>query len=325
MALKKELAANVEQQVQFLRQMVLIRRFEERSAEMYQRGRIGGFLHLYVGEEAIAVGLMNALGPQDKIVSHYREHGHALARGMDPKIVMAELFGRTTGSSKGKGGSMHLFDAKLGFLGGHAIVGAQLPIACGLAFAAQFRGEDSVAVAIFGDGAVNEGEFHEALNLAAVWDLPVLFLLENNGFGMGTRASRVTAQSEIYVLAERYNMPARRIDGMNVGTVYEQTREAVDYIRRGGGPYFLEALTYRFRGHSMADPMDYRKREEEYRWEARDPILTLQERLLAQDAISQSDLDTLNQGVEHELEEAIQFAEESPIPPPEALFEDIYA
>jgi pyruvate dehydrogenase E1 component alpha subunit len=325
MALQRATSVTTDQMVQFLRQMLLIRRFEERCAEMYTRGRIGGFLHLYVGEEAVGVGVVNALAPQDAMITHYRDHGHALARGMKPKVLMAELFGRVTGSSKGKGGSMHLFDASLGLLGGHAIVGSQLPVACGVALAAQYRGEDGVTAVFFGDGAVNQGEFHEALNLAAVWNLPILFLLENNGYGMGTRVNRVTAQTEIYMLAERYRIPARRINGMDVVTVYEETKEVVNYIRSGHGPFFLEALCYRFRGHSMADPQEYRKKEEETLWEARDPIHVLQDRLVAEAVLTQAQVDALWQDVEREVEEAIQFAEQSPLPPPEELHQDVYA
>ena len=325
MTLREQTSVSTEELVKFLRQMILIRRFEEKCAEMYTRGRIGGFLHLYVGEEAVAVGAINALGPQDFIIGHYRDHGHALVRGMDPKVIMAELFGRKTGSSKGKGGSMHLFSAALGFLGGHAIVGSQLLPACGLALASQYKGSDAVTMAIFGDGAVNQGAFHEALNLSSVWKLPVLFLLENNGYGMGTRYNRVTAQTETTMLADRYNIPARRINGMDPLVMYEETKRAVDYIRQGHGPYFLEALTYRFRGHSMADPVEYRKEEEEIRWEQRDPISTLQERLVAEGVLREDQVEKLWKDVEVEVEAAVEFAEHSEFPSAEEMFTDIYA
>ncbi|MBI4236665.1 MAG: pyruvate dehydrogenase (acetyl-transferring) E1 component subunit alpha [Chloroflexi bacterium] len=325
MAVQERLRVSKAQGVDFLRTMMLIRRFEERCAEMYMRGRIGGFLHLYVGEEAVATGVMAALGPQDTIATHYREHGLALARGMDPKVVMAELFGRATGSSKGKGGSMHLFDARRGFLGGHAIVGAQMPFAAGLALAAKYRGEDGLALCVIGDGAVNQGEFHESINLAALWKLPVFFLLENNGFGMGTRVERACAQPEIFRLAERHNVKAKRADGMDVLEVHEAATEAVAYIRAGNGPYFLELLTYRFRGHSMADPMEYRKKQEVDPWLARDPITLFTALLLREETLTQAEVDSLWREVEQEVDAATEFAEKSPFPSPEALYEDVYA
>ena len=308
-----------------LRQMMLIRRFEERAAEAYARGRVGGFLHLYIGEEAIATGVMAALAPQDRIVTHYRDHGHALARGMDTNAAMAELYGKATGYSKGKGGSMHFFDAEAGFMGGHAIVGAQMPLAVGLALAAKQRGHDAVTLCILGDGAVNQGEFHESINLASLWKLPVLFLLENNGFGMGTRVERACAQPEIYLLAERHNMEARRAGGMDVDEVYEAAREAVSFVRSGKGPYFLELMTYRFRGHSMADPVEYRHRGEDEPWLALDPITALRDGLLAGEEFSQIDAERMTEEVEAEVDEAVRFAEESPFPSEDELHTDIYA
>jgi pyruvate dehydrogenase E1 component alpha subunit len=319
----QEVALEGPQLMSFLRQMILIRVFEEKAAEWYMRGRIGGFLHLYIGEEAIAVGGMAALAPQDYIVTHYRDHGHALARGTDPKLVMAELFGKATGTSKGKGGSMHIFDPERGFLGGYAIVASMMPLAVGLGFASQYLKEDRVILCIFGDGAVNEGEFHESLNLAALWKLPVVFLCENNGYGMGTPVAQTIAGNKIYRLADGYDIPSRQINGMDVLEMYESMRQAVVHARAGEGPIFLEALTYRYRGHSMADPMDYRLRAEEEEWRKKDPIQTFSSFLLERKVITEQQVKDLQTEVEREIEEAVQFAEQSPDPKPAALYEDI--
>ena len=309
-----------------LRTMKLIRRFEERCAEHYARGNIGGFLHLYIGEEAVAVGVISPLREDDKIVTHYRDHGHALARGMDTAACMAELFGKATGVSGGKGGSMHFFDVDKGFMGGHAIVGGQMPLAVGLAFANRYRGEDSLVVCFLGDGAVNEGEFHESMNLASLWNLPVLFLLENNGFGMGTRVERASAQPIIHRLADRHNIRSLRVDnGQDVFTVRDATIDAIEYIRAGNGPYFLEVMTYRFRGHSMADPIEYRHQNEVEPWLELDPIRLMSDRLLENDLATLDEIDALDADVEDEVNEAIRFALESPFPAPDELHTDIYA
>jgi len=321
----KERAISKAQMQDFYRRMLLIRRFEEACSEWYMRGKIGGFLHLYIGEEACAVGSISCLKPADYIVSHYREHGHALARGLDPKRIMAELFGRTTGTSKGKGGSMHLFDASKGFLGGYAIVGGMLPIACGLGVAAKHKGEGQVALAFFGDGAVNEGEFHESINLASLWKLPVVFFCENNGFGMGTAIQKTFSGPAIYKLANSYGIPGAQVDGMDVLAVYQATSEAVERARSGAGPSFVEALTYRFRGHSMADPVQYRKKEEETRWRQRDPILHFPKKLKDEGAATAEDLQRIEQEVDGVMEEAVRFADGSPEPPPEELYTDILA
>ena len=247
------------QVAEYYSRMLLIRRFEEAAARLYMQGKVGGFLHLYIGQEAVAVGSITALENDDYVITHYRDHGHALARGMDPKVVMAELRGKATGSSRGKGGSMHLFDAARNFMGGFAIVGGQIPIAAGLALAAKYRDEERVVLCFLGDGAVNQGEFHESMNLASLWKLPVLFLLENNLYGMGTHVERTHAGGrDIYTTAEAYRIPAAQIDGMNVVEVGEATVEALKRVRSGSGPVFIEAMTYRFRGHSMADPSAYR-------------------------------------------------------------------
>ena len=314
------------QYTDLLKQMLLIRRFEEKAAEMYMRGKIGGFLHLYIGEEAMAVGSISTLKPQDYIVSHYREHGHALARGIEPRRIMAELFGRSTGTSKGKGGSMHLFDAERGFLGGYAIVGGMMPIAVGLGLAAQQQGNDSVTLCFFGDGAVNEGEFHESLNLAALWNLPVVFFCENNGYGMGSPISDTFAGTDIFRFAPVYgiNTPGK-IDGMDVFEVMEATREAVDRARKGQGPTFIEAISYRFRGHSMADPMVYRKKTEEEEWRNKGPIVRMKRHMEELGLLDEAEMKALEAEIDEVIEDAVRFADESPVLPYEAISDDVYA
>ena len=311
--------------IEFLRQMMLIRRFEEKSAEMYAKQRIAGFLHLYIGQEACAVGAIAAINDTDHIVTHYRDHGHALARGLDPGRIMAELFGRDTGVSRGKGGSMHLFDAERFFMGGYAIVAGHMPLACGLALANQRLGNGRIVLCIFGDGAVNEGEFHEALNLASVWKLPVIFLCENNFFGMGTDIRKVSAVIEVYKRAEAYAMPSEQVDGMNVLDMYASVHEAAKRVRAGHGPAFIEAITYRFRGHSMADPEFYRSKDEVQHWKALDPIPNFRRKLEEDGLLDEAGYATLQQEVEDSVNEATRFAEESPDPPLEALTQHVYA
>jgi pyruvate dehydrogenase E1 component alpha subunit len=304
--------------------MMLIRRFEEKAAEMYARGRIKGFLHLYIGQEATGVGIMSSLREDDYIYSHYREHGHALARGLEPRAVMAELFGKATGTSRGLGGSMHMFDKPSRFMGGYAIVASQLPLACGTALACQQLGTDSVTVAIFGDGAVNEGSFHESLNLAAIWRLPVLFVCENNYYGMGTHVNRVTAGTEIYKRAQVYGIHSEQADGMNVIEVRERVDRALQLVRGGNGPAFIEAITYRYRGHSMADPEFYREKSEVEQWRERDPINRFKNALLHAD-LSQQEIDAIRERVEAEINDAVRFAEDSPFPRVESLTDHVYA
>ena len=313
-----------EQLVTFYRRMQLIRRFEEAAAVQYQRRKIGGFLHLYIGEEAVAVGTIDNLQPQDTIVAHYREHGHALARGVEPNATMAELFGKATGVSRGKGGSMHLYDAGRGFLGGYAIVGGHLPIAVGLAMAHRHRGDNGICTAFFGDGAVNEGEFHEALNLAAVWKTPVLFLCENNLYGMGTALERAAAVPEVYKRAAAYNIPAERCNGMDMLEMHAAARKAVEYVRTEGRPFLLEAMCYRFRGHSMADPELYRQKDEVNQWRQRDPIARLRQELIDSGQAGEEELNALDAEVDAEVEAAVRFAEESPEPASDELFTDVY-
>jgi len=306
-----------------LRQMLLIRRFEERCSDLYQMGKIRGFLHLYIGEEAVAVGAMQAFTPEDAIVSTYREHGHALARGMPATELMAELYGKVTGCSKGHGGSMHFFDAEKRFYGGYAIVGGGLPVAVGLALADKMMGRARVTACFFGDGAVAEGEFHESLNLAKLWDLPVLFLCENNLYAMGTALAISHSVTDIAFKAKGYNVPSQAVDGMDVLAVEAATREAADRVRKGGGPELLELRTYRFRGHSMADPELYRTKEEVERWMEHDPLPAFIKHLRDLNLLSDADLAKLEASVKQEIDEAVAFAEESPWEPLEDLAKDV--
>jgi pyruvate dehydrogenase E1 component alpha subunit len=311
-----------EQLEHFLYEMMFIRRFEEKTGEMYTRGKVRGFLHLYTGQEACAVGALHALAPQDKVVTHYRDHGHALARGVDPARVMAELYGRADGVSGGRGGSMHLYDTTKGFLGGYAIVAAHLPLAVGLGLAAQMQHQDWVTMCIFGDGSVGEGEFHEALNLAVLWDVPVVFFCENNLYGMGV-AFAASLSTDITRLAGAYNMPACKINGMDVVEVYRETRKAVDHARAGKGPYFIEAMTYRYRGHSMADPELYRLKEEIEEYRKRDAIDSLKARMLERGLLDDARMAALAERVESAVEEAVAFAEASPEPGIGTLFDHV--
>jgi pyruvate dehydrogenase E1 component subunit alpha len=311
---------------QLFTDMLLIRRFEEKAAEAYTLGKIGGFLHLYIGEEAVAVGATSALRPDDYAISAYREHGHCLAKGADPKRTMAELYGRRDGLSGGKGGSMHLFDKSVNFLGGHAIVGAHLPIAAGVGFAVKYQGGDQVVVCYFGDGAVPEGEFHESMNLAALWKLPVIFVCENNRYAMGTSVERALAQTEIWKFGQTYGIPSERVDGMDVLAVREAVARAVARARKQKTPALLEADTYRYRGHSMRDPAGavYRTKEEVEREKLRDPIVLFREKMLAADVLSEADVRAMEKDVNDRVDEAVAFADASPEPPGEALFTDIY-
>ncbi len=313
-----------EEYLDLYRQMVLIRRTEERAAELYQQGKIGGFLHLYIGQEAVSTGLVAARLPQDRMITAYRDHGLALNVGLTANEVMAELLGKATGMSKGKGGSMHMASVEKNFWGGHAIVGAHLPIAAGLALGDQYQGNDGVTVCMFGDGATNIGYFHEALNLSKVWNLPVLWVCENNQYGMGTTVERASAVSEIRQKAEGYNIPNERIEGMNVLEVKKAAEKALKHVREGNGPYFLEIITYRFRGHSMGDPERYRESEEVDRWQKEDPIGILHRWLVENEKATDEELDQIVAEVEQEVEDAVEFAENSPEPAPEELFTDIY-
>ena len=299
-------------ELELLRQMLLIRRFEERSSELYQIGKIRGFLHLYIGEEAVAAGAMQALTAEDAVVSTYREHGHALARGMSANCLMAELYGKANGCSHGRGGSMHFFDVTKRFYGGYAIVGGGLPIAVGLALADKMAGRQRVTACFFGDGAVAEGEFHESMNLAKLWGLPVLFICENNLYAMGTALSVTHSVTDIAFKGQAYGVPGQAVDGMDVVAVESATKLAAERIRKGGGPELLEMRTYRFRGHSLADPELYRSKEEVQRWMERDPIPAFEERLRQAGQLTQAGRDEIEQDVKQEVEAAVAFAEAGP-------------
>jgi pyruvate dehydrogenase E1 component alpha subunit len=306
------------------REMVLIRTFEEHARSAYQQGRIGGFLHLYIGEEAIAVGAINALKPEDHIVTHYRDHGHALARGLDPKHLMAELYGRETGVAKGRGGSMHFADTSKNFWGGYAIVGGHLTIAVGLGIAAQRAREKRVVMVFFGDGSTDSGQFYECLNLAGLWKVPVIFMCENNQFGMGVAINKASAVTDVYQKACMANIPAQQVDGMDVIAVHEAVSKAVEEVRNGGGPHFIEAITYRYQGHSVADPDKYRDKDTLDEWKKRDAIERVKQRLLGR-GVAAEELEALDADVQHEIEEAMEFAESSPAPDPSTIFDHIYA
>ena len=318
----KELPSD--QLIELLRKMMLIRRFETKAAEMYTKQKIAGFLHLYNGEEAVAVGAISAVNDDDHLLTHYRDHGHALARGVEPERIMAELFGKDTGVSRGRGGSMHLFDVEKSFMGGYAIVAGHLPLACGIALANQRLKNNRIVLCIFGDGAVNEGEFHEALNLAVVWKLPIIFMCENNFYGMGTDIRRVSAVIEVYKRAAAYAMPSKQVDGMNVLEMYDETLKAAERVRAGEGPSFLEAICFRFRGHSMSDPEFYRRKEETQRWRQLDPIKTFRDKLTKDGIIDDDAFQSMEADVEDVVNAAVRFADESPAPPPEALFSHVY-
>jgi len=308
-----------------LRQMMLIRRFEEKAAELYTLGKIRGFLHLYIGEEAVAVGAMQALTPEDGIVATYREHGQALARGIPAGVLMAEMFGKASGCSRGRGGSMHFFDVSRRFYGGHAIVGGGLPVAVGLALADKLQARARITACFFGDGAVAEGEFHESLNLAALWKLPVLFLCENNLYAMGTALARHQAQPDIRRKADGYGMAAAVADGMDVLAVEDAAREAAAHVRRGDGPFLLELQTYRFRAHSTADPELYRGKEEVAMWRRRDPSVLFTSRLQAMGLLAEADVASLQRAVDGEVDEAVRLADAGPWESVEDLTRYVYA
>jgi pyruvate dehydrogenase E1 component alpha subunit len=318
-------AAGREHAHALLRQMVLIRRFEEKAAELYAAGKIRGFLHLYIGEEAVAVGCMQALDPADAVVATYREHGQALARGIPAGALMAEMYGKANGVSRGRGGSMHFFDAGRRFYGGHAIVGGGLPIAVGLALADHLQGRPAITACFFGDGAVAEGEFHESLNLAALWRLPVLFLCENNLYAMGTALARHQAEPDIRLKGAAYGVAAEAVDGMDVLAVEAATRQAAAAVRRGEGPFLLELRTYRFRAHSTADPELYRDKREVEQWKARDPIALFAERLRGEGWGDGTTLAAAERWADAQVADAVAVAEAGPWEPVEDLTRDVYA
>ncbi|HVF50488.1 MAG TPA: pyruvate dehydrogenase (acetyl-transferring) E1 component subunit alpha [Pyrinomonadaceae bacterium] len=308
-----------------LYQMILIRRFEEKAAEAYTLGKIGGFCHLYIGQEAVAVGTLAALQRDDYVVTSYRDHGHALARGTSPDEVMAELFGRAGGCSSGKGGSMHLFDRDNFFLGGHAIVGGQIPLATGFAFASKYRETKQVTLCFFGEAAVNQGAFHESLNMAQLWKLPCIYICENNQYGMGTSLERAMSLRDVSQKACAYDMASEFVDGMDVLAVREATLRAVERARNESLPTLLEIRTYRFMGHSMSDPGNYRTRAEIEKYQERDPVKVFAGSLKEQGVLDDAALAALEQRVREEVERSVQFADASPEPAPEELYTHIYA
>ncbi|HUZ30740.1 MAG TPA: pyruvate dehydrogenase (acetyl-transferring) E1 component subunit alpha [Xanthobacteraceae bacterium] len=316
---------NKDQELEALRQMLLIRRFEEKAGQMYGMGLVGGFCHLYIGQEAVVIGMRMAKRDDDQMITGYRDHGHMLACGMDPKGVMAELTGRRSGYSKGKGGSMHMFSPEKGFFGGHGIVGAPVPIGTGLAFANKYRGNDTVCLTFFGDGAANQGQVYESFNMAELWKLPVVYVIENNRYAMGTSVSRSSAQTDFSKRGASFNIPGVEVDGMDVRAVKAAGEEAIAWCRSGKGPIILEMMTYRYRGHSMSDPAKYRTKEEvdKVRTE-HDPIEQVRARLLAQKWASEEELKKIDASVRAVVNEASEFATNDAEPDPAELYTDVY-
>jgi pyruvate dehydrogenase E1 component alpha subunit len=304
--------------------MLLLRRFEEKTGQLYGMQKIRGFCHLYIGQEAVAAGCMTATNPDDKFITAYRCHALAIAKGVTPKSSMAELYGKATGCSKGKGGSMHLFGVDVGFFGGHGIVGAQIGTGAGLAFAEKYKGTNNVALCFFGDGAARQGMLHETFNMAMLWDLPVVFICENNHYAMGTSVARTSKTLDIYKLADAYDMPADSVDGMSPEAVHNAVLRAANRAREKGGPTFLEIKTYRYKGHSMSDPQKYRSKDEVEEYKEKDPIDHVLTVLKTQYKVADADIDVINERVKKEVEEAVAFAEESPWPSDDELLKDVY-
>ncbi len=304
--------------------MLLLRKFEEKAGQLYGKQKIRGFCHLYIGQEAVAAGVMTATRPSDPIITAYRDHGMAIAKGISPNACMAELYGKATGCAKGKGGSMHFFSKEHNFFGGHGIVGAQIPLGAGIGFAEQYKGTDNVCICFFGDGAARQGALHETFNLAMTWKIPVVFICENNFYAMGTSVDRTSNVTDIYKLGLAYDMPSKAVDGMRCETVHEAVKEAVDLARSGGGPSFLEIRTYRYKGHSMSDPAKYRTKEEVASYKDNDPITFVKETLLKKKYANEDDLKAIMDKVKAEVQGSIDFAEQSPLPDDSELYNDIY-
>ncbi|MFC5411363.1 pyruvate dehydrogenase (acetyl-transferring) E1 component subunit alpha [Larkinella bovis] len=304
--------------------MVLQRKFEEKAGQLYGQQKIRGFCHLYIGQEACSSGSYSALTKDDKWITAYRDHGIPLALGSDPKAIMAELFGKQTGSSKGKGGSMHIFDKSVNFVGGHGIVGGQIPVGAGLAFAEKYNKTTNLCITFMGDGAVRQGSFHETLNMAMTWKLPVIFVVENNGYAMGTSVSRTSNVTDLYTLGEAYDMPSEPVDAMDVEAVHEAVSRAAERARKGDGPTFLEFRTYRYRGHSMSDPQKYRTKDELEQYKQRDPIENVRATILEKKIATEDELAAIDQKIRGIVEESVKFAEESPYPSPDEAFKDVY-
>ncbi len=313
-----------EQYLQWYELMLRIRRFEEKALLLYGQQKIRGFLHVYIGQEAITAGMESALQPGDGIVTAYRQHGTAIGRGVSTKAAMAELFGKATGIVKGKGGSMHFFYAENKYFGGNGIVGAQIPIGTGIAFAEKYKGTNNLCVAMFGDGAARQGALYESFNMAMTWQLPVLYVVENNGYAMGTSVERTSNVHDLYKIGAAFDMPSEPVDGMNPEAVHEAVTRAAVHIRAGNGPYFLEVKTYRYKGHSVSDPAKYRSKEEVEEYKSRDPLKMLEDKVLTQGIASESEIQAIKDAIKAEIEEAVRFAEESPYPDPSELYTDNY-
>ena len=321
---KSKLVYSTEQYLSWYELMLRIRRFEEAALLAYNQQKIRGFLHVYIGQEAVAAGMESALIPGDGVITGYRQHGIAIGRGCTTKACMAELFGKATGVNKGKGGSMHFFSKEHKYFGGNGIVGAQIPIGTGIAFAEKYKGTNNLCVTMFGDGAARQGALHEAFNMAMTWKLPVLYVCENNQYAMGTSVTRTSNVQDIYKLGLAYDMPSEQVDGMRPETVYEAVKKAAEHIRNGNGPYFLEIKTYRYKGHSVSDPGHYRSRDELKTYMEKDPIKMVEKVMLDSGEITKIDLDKIQSAIKEEIKEAVKFAEESPYPAPEELYTDNY-
>ena len=311
--------------LQWYESMLLMRKFEEKAGQLYGQQKIRGFCHLYIGQEAVMAGAMSVLGPQDSMITAYREHAHAIARGISANEIMAELYGKATGCSKGKGGSMHMFSKELGFYGGHGIVGGQIPLGAGIAFAEKYKGTNNVNVCYMGDGAVRQGALNEAFNMAMLWKLPVVFVCENNGYAMGTSVARTTNMLDIYKIGLGFDMPCAPVDGMDPVAVHNAMDEAVSRARKGEGPTFLEMRTYRYKGHSMSDPAKYRSKEEVEEFKAKDPVESVKETILRKKYANEAWIEEINEKVKAIVDESVRFAEESPLPEAQELYTDVYA
>ncbi len=310
--------------LQWFESMLLMRRFEEKAGQLYIQQKIRGFCHLYIGQEALVAGAESAITKDDKVITAYRDHAHPIGRGMNPNAVMAELYGKVTGCSKGKGGSMHMFDKERNFFGGHGIVGGQIPLGAGIAFADKYRGEKLVTLCYMGDGAVRQGALHEAFNMAMLWKLPVIFIIENNNYAMGTSVERTSNVHDLYKIGLGYEMPSIQVDGMSCETVHEAIAEAAERARKGDGPTLLEMKTYRYRGHSMSDPAKYRTKEEVEEYKQKDPIEQVLTAIRKNKYATEQEIEAIEERVKQQVEESVKFAEESPFPAPEDLYKDVY-
>ena len=322
---KEKLNFTKKELISIYKQILLLRRFEEKAGQLYGMGLIGGFCHLYIGQEAVAVGIKKAIKETDTIITSYRDHGFMLVAGGCPKSIMAELLGKSTGCSKGKGGSMHMFDLKRGFYGGHGIVGAQVPIGTGIAFAHKYKENNSISVTIYGDGASHQGQVYESFNMAKLWELPVLYIIENNEYGMGTSVTRASSTKELYKRGESFGIPGKQVDGMDFFAVYETVKEAADSVRKNNTPLLLEIKTYRYRGHSMSDPAKYRTKEEveEYK-KHRDPLLSIKEFITKNNIANEEELKNIEKEVKEIVRESAEFAQNSSEPKEEELYTDVY-